>query len=92
MNYELSKSLKEAGFPHQEGWEDSDYYPTLEELIEACGDELDSMYRGSDGSWLAEQPLTEYPNGERERKEGEGSTPSEAVANLWLALHTPKTE
>ena len=58
MDYELAKQLKDAGFP-QRGfgmWWDGRvfttkdiyselYQPTLSELIEACGDELNIMQR-----------------------------------------------
>lgn len=56
--------------------------PTLEELISACGmgeiviNILDGIYAN------ARKVAMEL--------DGEGSTPSEAVANLWLALNAPK--
>jgi hypothetical protein len=98
MDYELAKQLKDAGFPQKEpnafvgivnasqGDEHGRaYFPTLEELLEACGDrelvlskrivEADKEYE-----WRAVVP---YPN-----PVGFGSTPTEAVARLWLALNT----
>lgn len=56
--------------------------PTLEELIEACGNDLDQLENTMDG-WRAygskgDEPIEIYW----------GKTPSEAVANLWLSLHT----
>lgn len=54
--------------------------PTLEELIEACGESFGSLYAGGSFGWVADKSIHEL--------EQEGSTPSEAVANLWLALNT----
>jgi len=99
MNYELAKKLEIAGFPQDIG-NGSDFYvgggevkkyreftepkqsdvkvPSLEELIDACG-ELIKIDQLVDKSWLAikKSPVCG----------GEGKTPSEAVANLWLALN-----
>lgn len=60
------------------------YIPTLSELIEACGREFGTLaqykFPGTDGMlWRAAQ----MPHGSQE---GEGSTPEEAVAALYLAL------
>ena len=54
--------------------------PTLSELVEACGDGFDYLFRkNNDGSlWIA------TTNGGNEY---EGSTPEIAVANLWLELN-----
>jgi len=67
------------------------YIPTLSELIEACGDNenrfirLQSYYDKNDLMWQADD------NGNfiiRDDIVSEtGSTPEEAVANLWLALN-----
>ncbi len=65
MDYELAKRLMDAGFP-QTGkgsligslnklfWRSGNrvYVPTLEELIEACGENFVSLYKQNDG-WLA---------------------------------------
>lgn len=103
MEYSLAKKLKNAGYPESSH---ADLYctickeecpccehvgkdlelitiPTLEELIEACGDEFDSLIQNKtrDGiRW----------NAESKQYRGHGFTPSEAVANLYLALHAPK--
>ena len=55
ISVELAKRLKEAGFP-QRGAKHIDpadislglkvYYPTLEELIEACGADFESLHYG----------------------------------------------
>lgn len=101
MNYELAKKLKDAGFPQQ--WKKGDtarhhvnsdevaYVPTLEELIAACGvafSELSKMNHTREPQrWYA----VSFPCEEcviEEIKDGFGTTPSEAAANLWLALQT----
>lgn len=99
MTYELAKKLKDAGFPQKEisvivgneGHFIPDplhlnkylYAPSLEELIEACGKDFYSVnqYVTSDGKgWSAES----WKSGDIQT----GFTPSEALANLWLALQT----
>ena len=90
MDYELCKKLKEAGFPITgvtwrwkmlEDGTDQEHvpHPTLSELIEVCGDNLQSMIRRGNGEgdeWEA-----------RSRDERfNASTLDEAVAKLWLAL------
>lgn len=81
MDYSLAKKLKDAGFPIT--WhirtESLLPYPTLSELIEACGKEFLSLVNNDrdDNCWGAEDT-----DGNRYY----GSTPEEAVANLWLRL------
>src|SRR5215211_8581478 len=101
MEYALAKALQDAGFP-QEGagkWvgdpaslimrrADRIYAPTLEELIEACGDRELTLSKCEDESnhtyeWRA---IATY-----QEPRGYGSTPSEAVARLWLALQQWRT-
>ena len=64
------------------------FIPTLSELIEACDENFDSMYRGSDGSWLAAS--VSYDDRDAlgvQRQKGESKdSPEDAVARLWLAL------
>lgn len=94
--YHLAKQLKDAGFPQNvysenytnltEGClltEDSDYIPTLSELIEACGDGFDSLLRiYSIDTWVWSCNCDDMGH------DGlEGSTPEEAVAMLYLSLH-----
>ena len=95
ISYELAKQLKEAGFP-QGGkgiWvlppdslvarqTDRLYRPTLEELIEACGEiELTLMREivADVSGWLAVayEPIIQCG----------GLTANEAVARLWLVLN-----
>ena len=55
---------------------------TPEELIEACGDEIEALIQHQSqvqNSWSA--------TGFYRRVRGEGPTLEEAVARLWLALH-----
>jgi len=66
------------------------YLPTLSELIEACGDKFEYLEfiidGGLDGKvklWWAYARKSIIP----EAYERGGSTPEEAVANLWLALN-----
>lgn len=97
MDYTLAQALKDAGF-YQEGRgarvappdkivarrDDYAYVPTLEELIEACGERFLALhYRDSTGSqWWAEGDRNNARYGE------EGFTPTAAVARLWLALNS----
>jgi len=69
--------------PH--GLSEAIYAPTLEELIEACGDKFWSLERDLDPDeiWGA-YPANEIGDGPATF----GSTPAEAVARLWLALHS----
>ncbi len=100
MNYELAKELKEAGFP-QEGVEGETrlsgnafgsgleycYHPDLSELIEACGQRFDEVrplrMAGQISSWQA----LGVDENLYHSNHGNGSTPEEAVARLWLALN-----
>ena len=56
--------------------------PNLSELIKACGDDFISLEKKLPlgGLWIA---ASEY-------WKGDGSTPEEAVANLYLALQKNK--
>ena len=90
MDYELAKQLKDVGFPQGgkvrptkcAGWGggDSDVInPTLEELIDACGD----------GFWSLTKHSNIWQTNFRDGMAGEtaGKTPTEAVARLWLELN-----
>ena len=62
------------------------YIPTLEELIEACGrgfQRLDrqNLVKNPDTFWALSSKYDD------DKPYGTGTTPSEAVANLWLALN-----
>lgn len=88
MNYELAKKLEEAGFgvgfTHIDmiRGEKETYYPTLEELIEACGEN----FIGLDRLDVGFNAIGDMPGG---LAQGEGPIPTEAVARLWLALNAP---
>lgn len=94
MNYELAKKLKDAGFPFKKLFiDDLDYYiPTLSELIEACdpkSGKFGDFYLQCLGSKLWNAGFTVFhvnPRVEVDSHRFEGSTPEEAVANLYLAL------
>lgn len=68
---------------------DDIYSPTLSELIEACPHREGTMQfilmsrTRQKGSWLAGYSV----DGEFSPTQEIGSTPEEAVANLWLVLH-----
>jgi len=96
MKYEVAQRLKQGGFP-QEGkghtvphpdWQTLPqkefettmaYAPTLDELKTACGDGFHYLINKSGLT-----PWRAWSRGGH--ISGEGSTPEEAVARLWLAL------
>ena len=95
MNYELAKKLKNLGFPQRQEWAEVTAYgttseqvaegqeritkPTLSELIEMCKGKLGNLYQTNSG-WGT------HILGIREPATF-GSTPEEAVANLWIELN-----
>jgi hypothetical protein len=78
MNYELAKELKDAGFPVVT-YEDTFNYPTLEELIEACTKNMPHFR-------LVLKAQTWVADFDDDFKR-EGTSPTEAVARLWLTLN-----
>lgn len=95
MNNEICLKLKNAGFPYtrmgrvavrikEAGTEW--FEPTLEELIEACGEEfvLEKVNSGGLHQWTAGTFIDR--NGEIERA-FTAETSYEAVVKLWLALN-----
>ena len=92
LSYELAKELKDAGYPGLEYLHTlrEEIYPTLSELIEACGDSIMGIYFKADNPegrvsawtrrWLTDDQLDKDV-------ERYGHTPEEAVARLWLALN-----
>ena len=105
MNYELAKKLKDAGFPqnmdryHYDGKnnqtsaldEDGIDFPTLSELIEACGDEIIGISKYNNGEYAKDGWYAMYHKPAMSNTTFiYGSTPEEAVANLWIQLHTNK--
>ena len=105
MNYELARELKAAGFPqtrpvYLSGRIPNEVfvsYPTLEELIEACGDEILGLNRTHDDSgepngWVADTHTCSCDCGKDnclnfKWEHESGATPTEAVARLWLAIN-----
>lgn len=99
MDYILAKKLKDAGFPQEDRrcsnckeqnhvsctvCEDTvEAFPTLSQLIEACGDDFISLNKDSEG-WICYFHDKEW-NGDKDCTSWY-STPTEAVANLWLSL------
>jgi hypothetical protein len=89
ISVELAKQLKEAGFP-QRGAGHIDpvdlslslslYYPNLDDLIEACGDDFESLHYGRNRQMKWKATCHE---GFHEL----GISPHEAVAKLWLSIH-----
>ena len=95
MNFELIKKLKDAGFSLRQGDIETEGIrygpPSLEELIEACPTNigkatfvLGSANQGED--WVA--CYFDFMTNRGSDFNETGSTPIEAVAKLWLALHT----
>ena len=102
LTYELAQELKDVGFPFIRYPEYSSEYPlnrygkgihfgdrklycepTLEELIDACGDrEKQFELRRKGNGWVA----SDFFRGGREVW-GNGKTPLEAVAKLYIALN-----
>ena len=93
MDYPLANELKNAGFPQggRGRWtvdpnrivvrsEDRAYVPTLEELLEACGDDFVGIHRRDRETWQCARSSERAPI-------QNGKTPTEAVARLWLALN-----
>jgi predicted fused transcriptional regulator/phosphomethylpyrimidine kinase len=94
MEYELAKKLRDAGFDQEliggfdaTTFADGTLYPTLAELIMACGNEIMSIRKvwnenGDICNWIAEsdgkgnEPIIAI-----------GKNPEEAVAKLWLELN-----
>ena len=89
MNYALAKELKDAGFPNQFcGNLDNEHcdgscFPTLSELIAECELIGFCLYLEK-GKWTAGES---DDMGQFNGHTGEGSTPEQAVAMLYLALH-----
>lgn len=105
IDYTLAEQLKNAGFPSGSG---EDYistgpfeqwlYPTLPELMDACGEENFSIHKVTHTENTGGIPVITkswgvelYTSDPDKDEYFSGSTPEEAVARLWLALN-PKKE
>jgi hypothetical protein len=97
IDYMLANELKDAGFPQggKGRWlvdprqivargGDRAYVPTLEELIEACGENFAWLHQSVKSKKWAAQDFIYDDEGPHS---GQGSTPTEAAARLWLALN-----
>lgn len=67
----------------EEGKKYTVYFPTLSELIEACGDKFGGLHRMADGEWLCFMFDIEDSTRQVEVK---NKTPEEAVAHLYLSM------
>lgn len=99
ISYELALKLKEAGFPIKDRedceigncWENGHEhcYPTLSELIEACGDRFINLERLRNNKWVCNKEeccLQCNPEG-WDNYDSIGETAEEAVASLYIKLH-----
>lgn len=94
MKYELALKIERAGFPYKnknrvlvgdDGFNgDIALVPTLSELIAACGEDFVWLRRDADGGWSGIGGNENWLEGSCHQL---GTTPEEAVANLWLALN-----
>jgi len=67
--------------------------PTLSELIEACGDKFENLKRDGNSGEYAWRTNYIYDSGQEYddyacTSEANGSSPEEAVANLYLSLNS----
>ena len=94
MNYKLIQKLKDTGFPLKEGecghcgnyWNE-ERFPTLEELIDACGKDFRKLEFNSHSEFKTGVPFWyAYEQNEMRNFNESGKTSLEAVANLYLAL------
>ena len=89
INYDLVKKLKDAGFPIKNT---KILFPTLSELIEACGEEFGHLIlnvnSSGDRTWLATASIKIAGGvGEELARVSGYKTPEESVSNLWLKLN-----
>ena len=102
ITYKLAKRLKDAGFPQNcdhdsmmnamSEIEGIVHYPTLSELIEACGEEFGHLVLNVRSSgeriWLATASVKIAGGVGKELARVSGyNTPEEAVALLWIKLN-----
>jgi hypothetical protein len=85
MNNELYIELIKADFPFRLKEKPDTFavevaYPSLSELIEACGDDFAGVLKREDGSW--DTVTDSIPPNDRI-----DATIYESVARLWLALN-----
>lgn len=66
------------------------YLPTLSELIGACGDSFSALHRRSRRFKETEKLYWTAWTYDSYSSSRNGSTPEEAVANLWISLYAHK--
>lgn len=77
-----------GGIRDNDGYGNFVYFPTLEELIEGCGSDFDLLTHDPNFGMRGKLRLKAlWWATSWSRKEEGGSTPSEAVARLYLALN-----
>jgi hypothetical protein len=87
------EEVGEGRWPHYTGYglgycdEHGVYYPTLSELIEACGNGFDVLKKGGEMWICGNDKYCCSEHGSYIEVISEGKTPEEAVARLWLALN-----
>ncbi len=83
MFLECVSDESEALHEHSREYQRLAMVPTLSELIEACGDNVFlEVYKDTKSCSASNRPYSQ-----ENEKRGRGSTPEEAVANLWLELN-----
>ena len=101
MNDNLVKELKDVGFPqgklisdrfhHDEKTGELTFIPSLEELIDECGDEFWGLRINRETRlWRADKVGYECVTAKDEdiiTTKGQGKTPLESVANLYIAIN-----
>lgn len=63
------------------------YFPTLSELIEACGKHFHCLVHTTNGGMDCDREFWSAGKSAEVLDWLNGSTPEEAVANLWLAIN-----
>jgi hypothetical protein len=88
MKYELAKELYKEGSPFKSAVPVTEAnmkyidYPSLSELIKACGGNFYSLYIHGKDKWQVSSSSDQW-----DTEIAHGSTPEEAVSRLWLELN-----
>lgn len=86
IDYDLAKQLGDAGYDFSDSptmYSDDVGCPTLAQLISACG----TPFRELKQHLTAKKKWSASSARQRGGRQAFGTTPDEAVARLWLALH-----
>lgn len=91
--YPYPKSPTENGEPWMDEYKKYQeaivYVPTLSELIKACGNDFTGLMHLTDGTWMAyggELMPDDINDSWEYSHSSKGSSPDEAVAELWLEV------